>query len=247
MATELNEYFCADGRSFSSVFVRGEGGDQSFGIYTSDGVDVGQQYQRAITTFNSGFFVGNEDIGRKMLNRDALVLTEVVGEQYVTFNKYHHTSSKPSNASRGFEYTINFKLNGGSGKFGNFEWFSEGDRFGTLEFLNTNYSRRGFRSKRKPVESTYNEANHILTGNFSALWSYAAGYRAWKDADTTQVRVRFTDLLTGVSYVSVPLTFVNILQVGKKPEWAWLGRRCDIYVACSDCSCDTYSSDSDRE
>ncbi len=239
---ELNEYFCADGRSFSSVFYRGTGGDQNFGIFTSDGMDVGQQYQRAVTTFNSGFFIGNEDIGRKLLNTEAFVTTEVVGSGVTTFDRNHAGRIRKRDEDPNFTATVSFRVIGGSGKVNGFEWFSEADRFGDVHFLNVNdYSK---------VATVYGENTRIITGKIKALgWTrrgdkWYRGDDNWWQKPTTWVRVRFTDTITGVSYVSVPHTFVRLDLVSKDPNWAHLSKQCDYHCSCdSYCSCDNHCDD----
>lgn len=230
MATELNEYFCTDGRSFSSVFYRGTGGDQSFGIYTSDGIDVGQQYQRAITTFNSGFFVGNEDIGRKLLNTEALVKIEHVGENVRTYNnRYAKRSSYLSDETPNFTFDVKYKITGGSGQYAGYEWFSDGDRFGDVHFLNVNgYSK---------VKSVYSPSTHILTGTVKAFgWTrrgdkWYRGNENWWQFPINPIRCRFNDSITGVSYVTPPFYFVQVDHKNLKdyPEWNWLNGRCDVH------------------
>lgn len=250
---EYKQYFLPDGRAFDSVFM-GTGGDQDFGFKLSDGRDVGRVYQRANATLNSGYYRGNDDIGHFLLSRDAIA--RGVARNVITYNsgkiKGETLNYYQKTYYQGFYIPVNWYVEGGSGNFSVNEFSSDDNAFGDVAFMNTGRAggKRIIHTEPMKKDVKYDVGSRVISANIFAPWDVYIGgqnmYQRWQGRKASAIRCRFTDNVTGVSYVTEPFWVVNI-DMPDNGTWAYLGRRCDFVCSC-DRDCSTYGSyDGDAE
>lgn len=241
---EYRQYFLPDGRIFDIVFYTGSGGDQDFGIYLSDGRDVGRVYQRANATLYTGYYSAGVDIGNKLLSTAAVARapsTDVTTWTFSAMGKW------------GYSYApMQWVIQGGSGNFTIGNVFTDNNTFGPESTINGAPAGHNGSSKHVPMlrNRRYDQVQHIFYVELFLCTDYTGDHSGpfWRYVDVNRVRFRFTDNLTGVSYISDPHLILKIDSSTLPAEYNQYKSRCDFNCACDyDCGCDSYSSDTDHE
>lgn len=250
---DYNQYFVADGRSFDSYFFKGTGGDQNFGIYMSDGMDVGQVYQRANGTGNTGWFYGNNDLGRLMLSHEATARAYPVSPVTLV-SVYSFIGGVETYV------TLQWRVEGGSGEFSLVELIPVSDGFISSEWLNSASVTNLRVSTQKVIGRTwYDKSRRVLCANLSrasgnrssgpveSRYSFSPGIDSdtqrnyWINHAVSYLKCMFTDSLTGVTYTSEPIALLNYRKRDEWPkEFNYLRGTCNW-----DCSCDGHYCDCD--
>lgn len=208
----------------------------------SDGMDVGQVYQRAKGTGDTGWFYGSTDIGRLLLSRATVARARATGKGYTTYSTRTDTFTNTK---------MSFVIEGGSGDYSIQGWESEANAFATPENM-SHAEHRWYRQGRyyycrgvvwpisySPVTHTIEASLAISGSNTYSTKDHSGTARPSDNRKSTWIRFRFVDNLTGVSYVSDPWYFINIsINNGQWTSVTGCDNDCSCDAHCSDCSCD---------